>query len=238
MKDYTNELKKYVFEKGADLAGIADLKELEGIETIPENLFDGYIRAVSIAVSLPVSIFNMITDAPTPIYSSVYQTVNNLLNEIALFTAKKLENDGYLSLPIPASQILDYDNFSAALSHKAVARTAGLGWQGKNLLIITPEYGSRVRLITVLTDAPLEADKSIKNRCGKCSLCKDMCPAGAIKGVNTTSYYKNRDAALYFDRCAKKLTEDFAEMQNIGSPLCGVCIKACPYTNRGSVKSF
>jgi len=109
-------------------------------------------------------VFDMIEDRPTPNYASVYQTANRLLDEIAFKTSLKLQKDGFRSLPIPASQILDRENYPGTISHKAVARMAGLGWQGKSLLIITPQYGPRVRLVTVLVDAPLRADHPIKNR--------------------------------------------------------------------------
>mgnify|MGYP003975746169 FL=1 len=171
----------------------------------------------------------MISDQPTPIYSSVYQTVNRLLDEIAFKTAKKVQNDGYLSLPIPASQLLDRENWYGAISHKAVARVAGLGWQGKNLLLITPQYGSRVRLVTVLANAPLKSDAPIKNRCGKCMLCHDACPVNAIKGIGTKDYYKDREEALDFSKCVQKLTTEFAQLPEIGAPICGICIKVCPF---------
>jgi epoxyqueuosine reductase QueG len=171
----------------------------------------------------------MISDRPIPIYVSVYQTANRLLDDIAFRAAAMLQNDGFYSLPIPASQVLDRKNWQAAITHKAVARTAGLGWQGKNLLLITPRYGSGVRLVTVLTDAPLTADIPVKNRCGKCTLCRDACPVGAIKGVSTEDHYKDRDEALYFSRCADKLSEEFAKLPDIGVPVCGICIKVCPF---------
>lgn len=227
--NYTNELKKTIVDLGADLVGIADIESLKGLQTIPDKLLDPYTKAIAIAVQLPVAVFEMIEDQPTPIYSSVYQTVNRILDEIAFKTAKKIQKDGYFTLPIPASQIIDRENWYAAISHKAVARVAGLGWQGKNLLLITPQYGSRVRLVTVLANAPLESDKPIKNRCGKCSLCRDACPVGAIKGVNTEDYYKDRDEALDFSQCMQKLTKDFAQLPEIGAPICGICIKVCPF---------
>ena len=114
-------------------------------------------------------------------------------------------------------------------SRKTWQKMAGLGWQGKNLLLITPQYGSRVRLVTVLTDAPLIVDGPVKNRCGKCMLCRDACPAGAIKGVNTHDYYQNRNEALHFDKCVVKLTGEFAQLPDIGAPICGICIKVCPF---------
>ena len=215
---------------GADLVGIADLEPLKELEFIePADLLEPFTRAVSIAVQLPVSAFEMITDQPTPIYSNIYNTANRLLDELAFKTAVALQKDGHHSLPIPASQLLDWDKLYGAISHKALARVAGLGWQGKNLLLITPQYGSRVRLVTVLTNAPMQFDTPMENRCGKCMQCRDACPVGAIKGVSTKDNYTTREEALHLDRCSKKLIEEFAKLDGIGSPICGICINACPY---------
>lgn len=227
--DYTDQIKKQIIDWGADLVGIADVELLKGIKTSPCDLLTSYTRAISIAVHIPVSVFEMIDDQPTPIYASTYKVANRLLNDLALKLSRKMQDDGYLSLPIPASQITDKKNWYAAISHKAVARVAGLGWQGKNLLLITPQYGSRVRLVTVLTNAPLTPDGPVKNLCGKCNMCRDACPVGAIKGVSTDDHYETRNEAMYFDRCVQKLTQDFAKLQDIGTPICGICIKACPF---------
>lgn len=227
--DFTETTKDKIIDWGADLAGIADVSQLKGLETDPADLLDPFSRAISIAVQLPARIFEMIEDCPVPIYANIYQIANRLLDEIAFKTSCWIQNQGYLALPVPASQVLSMEKLTAAISHKAVARMAGLGWQGKNLLLITPKFGSRVRLVTVLTDAPLKVDGPVKNRCGKCSMCKDACPVSAIKGVNTKDHYKNRDEALYFSRCKEKLLNDFAKQPNIGAPICGICIKVCPF---------
>ncbi|RPJ17905.1 MAG: epoxyqueuosine reductase, partial [Desulfobacteraceae bacterium] len=151
--DYTAKLKKKIKKWGADLVGIADLEPLKELEVNPPDLLYGFERAVSIAVRIPAAVFEQIEDKPTPLYASVYQTANRLLDEMAFKTSVMLQNDGYVSLPVPASQVLDRKNWTAAISHKAVARMAGIGWQGKNLLLITAKYGSRVRLVTILTSA-------------------------------------------------------------------------------------
>ena len=228
--EYTQTVKQQIRESGADLVGIADLEPLRELEFIePANLLEPFTRAISIAVQLPVAVFEMISDQPTPIYSNIYNTANRLLDELAFKAAVALQKDGFNSLPVPASQLLDWDKLYGAISHKAVARVAGLGWQGKNLLLITPQYGSRLRLVTVLTDAPLQFDTPMENRCGKCMQCRDACPVGAIKGVSTKDNYSTREEALNLDRCSKKLIEEFAKLDGIGSPICGICIKACPY---------
>ena len=227
--DDVNQIKNKLLDWGADLVGIADVKSLDGVETIPEDLLKPFETAISIAVQLPISIFETISQAPTPGYASVYQTANRLLDDIVFKAARELQKAGHYSLPIPASQILDRENWRGAISHKAAARMAGLGWQGKNLLLITPEYGSRVRLATLLTQAPLTVDGPIKNRCGACLNCRDACPAQAIKGVNTDSHYSRRNDALHFQRCVKKLTDEFAKMPGIKAPICGICINVCPF---------
>jgi epoxyqueuosine reductase len=226
---YTQQTKDKILALGADLVGVADVGPLKALRTDPGDLLEPFTRAVAIAVQLPAAVFEMITDRPTALYAEVYLTANRLLDEIALRTATLMQRDGYLSLPIPASLVTDKIHFHANISHKAVARVAGLGWQGKNLLLITPQYGSRVRLVTVLTTAPLDIDGPIKNRCGNCMACRDACPVGAIKGISTTDHYQSRDEALYFSRCADKLTKDFAQRPEIARPICGICINACPY---------
>ena len=63
------------------------------------------------------------------------------------------------------------------ISHRAVAHQAGLGWIGRNLLLVTPEFGPRIRLITVITYAELDQGPvPLPNRCGTCPACIDSCP--------------------------------------------------------------
>lgn len=221
--------------QGADLFGVTRTALLEGLPLLPENLAVHYRTAISMAVKLPTGVFESIQDCPTPIYANTYQAANRLLDKIAISIAKWLEDRGHLSLPVPASQILDKKNFFGAISHKAVARMAGLGWQGKSLLLVTPIYGPRVRLVTVLTAAELPVDEPMKNRCGNCRECEKACPSGAIKGVSTQTHYPEREDALYFDRCVAK-TYAFANLPHIGAPICGICIRVCPFGRKPAAK--
>lgn len=227
--EYLEKIKNTISDMGIDFVGIADLEPFKGTKVIPSDLLDGFTRAISISKRLPATIFEKIVDRPTPEYFSVYQSINQFLDQIAIEIALLLEDDGYRSLPIPASQLLDKENWYGAISHKAVARMAGIGWQGKSLLIVTPSHGPRVRLATILTTAPLKPDNPIKNRCGACTECRDACPSGAIKGVKTEDTYKDRDEALYFSRCLDKVTGEFTRLPEIGAPICGICIKVCPF---------
>lgn len=239
---FTTELKQRLEAWGADLVGIADVEPLKALPLDPPDLLEPFSTAISVALHLPWATFGEIKDRPTLIYENVYQTANRILDDLAFKTAHDLERRGFYSVPIPASQVTDEQKWYGAISHKAVARMAGLGWQGKNLLLITPQYGSAVRLITILTTAPLVVDGPVENRCGKCTACRDACPVGAIKGVNTTDHYARRNDAMYFDKCVAQLKNNSVMLESYAAKgekeitkptyhklICGLCIKACPF---------
>jgi epoxyqueuosine reductase len=229
-------LKRRARSWGASLIGVADVERLRGIETEPSDLLSGFTRAVSMAVRLSDPILDQITDRPTPLYAQHYQKVNALLDELALRVSLALQRAGGRALPVPASQVLDAERLTSYLSHKAVALAAGLGWQGKSLLLVSPQYGPRVRLVTVLTDLDLTPDEPLENRCGKCRACVEACPAQAIRGVGTKSHYASREQALYFDRCRTKVLDEFAKLPHITGGICGVCVAVCPFGRKDAKK--
>jgi epoxyqueuosine reductase QueG len=228
-EEYTKYIKSKIKELGASLVGVADTRHFNELPLDPPDLLSPFKRALSIAIRLPGAVFEQIIDRPTPIYGAVYKIANRTLDDIAFHTVGILQNDGFKGLLIPASQTVDRERWYGAISHKAVARMAGLGWLGKSLLLVNPVHGPRIRLSTVLTDAPLAADEPMENRCGDCMLCADACPVDAIKGVKTEDHYPSRDAALHFSRCVEKLVGEFSKLPNVGGAVCGICIKACPY---------
>ena len=217
---------------GAGIVRIADTALLAGMETEPHDLLDGFPRAVSIAVRLSDAIMDGIDDRPTPLYSSHYSRVNALLDDLAVRTTNFLQASGARAVPIPASLILDSKKWTSFISHKAVAIAAGIGWQGKSLLVVNPEHGPRIRLVTILTDADLSPDAPLKNRCGKCTQCKDHCPAGAILGKNTDSHYDTRSEAVNLQQCVSHLEKVFEELPQTNPLICGVCIRVCPWGSK------
>jgi epoxyqueuosine reductase len=232
--DYGSDLKKYCWASGADLVGIADLGPFRQQRAMPPlEPLEPYRFAVSIALRLENETIEGITDGPTLEYAELYRTVNAALDRTTSLTAQWIAERGYTAKPVPASSIVDEINLLGSVSHKAVARMAGIGWQGKSLLIVSPEFGPRIRLATVLTDIPLVADLPLKQRCGTCVECASACPAAAIKGVSSEQGYESRDAALFFQRCADK-TLQFKALPGIGARICGVCVKVCPFGKRKS----
>jgi len=69
---------------------------------------------------------------------------------------------------------------TAALAERAVARRSGLGWFGKNTMLLTRTHGSWVFLAEVITDLELESDAPLRTSCGSCSRCQVSCPTGAL----------------------------------------------------------
>lgn len=228
----TPDIKTFCKSKGTDLVGIADLAPFkQGWTVLPQDLLGPYTFAISIAMHVNDNIINAISDGPTPEYAQHYRSVNVSLDGITSQLVRWIVDKGFNAMAIPASHIVDEDNLFGNISHKAVARMAGIGWQGKSLLIISPEYGPRIRLATVLTDMPLIADQPLKNRCGGCMECVKACPASAIKNVSTESHYESRDEAIHLDKCYGRLCE-FKTRPEVGALICGVCIKVCPFGKR------
>ncbi len=227
--DPAAELKAFCAESGADLAGIADLSLFgEAWRTIPGDLLLPYTRAVSVAIRLNDAIMDAIDDLPTPAYAEHYRAVNTDLDRLTTRIIGWISGQGYRVRAVPASKIEDTENLLGAVSHKAIARMAGIGWQGKSLLIVSLEHGPRIRLATVLTDMPLAPDRPMEQRCGSCSECTNACPAGAIRNISAKGRYESREEALFFSRCVERTLVN-SKLPGIGARICGVCVTVCPH---------
>jgi epoxyqueuosine reductase QueG len=225
----TAELKAFLLNEGADLVGVAPVDAFRGkLETIPPDLLDPYSSAVAIALYLDDGIIDAIDEGPTPEYAAHYWEKNAGLNRLAETLVEWIEARCKSARAIPASEKLGGEPPVGSISHKAVARMAGIGWQGKSLLIVNPERGPRIRLATVLTDMPLEPDAEVLQGCGDCTACADACPVGAIRGVPTEAYYSSREEAVDIETCYAR-TLKWRDTPGIEATICGVCVRACPF---------
>jgi epoxyqueuosine reductase QueG len=120
----------------------------------------------------------------------------------------------------------------ARLSFKLAAYEAGLGVFGRPSIIITPEYGPRVNLGAVLTNASMETNKPLKdfNPCQGCDVCVKLCPVDAISKRLAPPKGFNRDRCVEFiDQIREKTKKRIR--------LCGFCYNYCP-VGRRSKKTF
>jgi epoxyqueuosine reductase QueG len=160
---------------------------------------------------------NEIVDQPTKLYFYHYRRVNIALDQVAILVTNYIQRQKHQALPIPSSQVVNWEKQLGTISHKEVAVKAGLGWTGRNNLLVNPDFGSAMRYITILTDLPLTTDSVLKQGCSECKNCLSICPANAIK-----------ESAADFDHlaCFEKLKQ-FSKQCNIGHYICGICVKAC-----------
>ena len=224
------ELSEYSRSLGIDLFGVADVSNASNyVKKQGGEHVAGFPRAISLGVRLIDDVIDQLYNHQDIVtiasYRGVYDAANSALDRAALLVAKKIQDTGFRSYPIPASSMLNNDKLQAVFSHKLAANLAGLGWIGKNCLLVTPQYGPRLRLATVLTDAPLTPGEPIPNACGPCTKCVDICPSKALKGA---TFFPNepRDSRVDAWKC-DVYTSD--RMEKFGNANCGLCVHICPW---------
>lgn len=126
--------------------------------------------------------------------------------------------------PIEARRLVD----TARIVDRAVAARAGLGWYGKNSCIIVPGHGSWVLLGELLLDLDLEPDPPIDKHCGRCQICLDRCPTGAI----VAPYTIDTPRCLSFQTIEQRGPIPLPVRPLLGNWVfgCDVCQEVCPYT--------
>ncbi|AGK96107.1 4Fe-4S double cluster binding domain-containing protein [Clostridium pasteurianum] len=214
-----------------DYYGVADISEYEAdVMKYGGELVKGYPRVISMGIVFPSTIVDYLNNPSDNIakleYHHCYEVINDRLDNIASIITSYIMKNGYRALPISAAERVNSDYINAAFSHKIAARLAGLGWIGKNCLLITHKHGPRVRWVSVLTDAPLQViGEKLEQRCGNCMACVKICPKGALLGRN---YSEGEAREKRFD--VKKCDRYFNEMEENGQvPVCGMCLYVCPY---------
>jgi epoxyqueuosine reductase len=116
----------------------------------------------------------------------------------------------------------DEDQKVACLSYKLAAFEAGIGVYGKSGVIITPEYGPRVNLGVVLTDAILEPDRRLDyDPCHNCKICSKVCSVNAVReDLGAPTSHDRAKCVEFIDRLREETNDE--------NLLCGYCYKYCP----------
>jgi epoxyqueuosine reductase len=230
----SERLKQSILDWGASLVGFADL------EGVAPPISVKWPRAVSIALALDPQIMDEVRDGPTAEYYGEYNRVNRALNEIAGRTAEDIFGLGYDAEPYPATlpEGREPDEWVKTLSvpfqHKTAATRAGLGWIGKNALLVTPSLGPRLRLATVFTNMPLPVGEPITaGGCGECLACARRCPARAIKGVEWQAGL-DRGALVDAWSCWETARRLIRELVGANNAVCGICVAVCPVGRKQS----
>ncbi|MDR0926768.1 MAG: tRNA epoxyqueuosine(34) reductase QueG [Ignavibacteria bacterium] len=126
---------------------------------------------------------------------------------------------------------------SGVLLEKYWATAAGIGWQGKHSLIITPEFGSYINIGILLTTLAIEPDEPAKNHCGNCSKCIEACPSNAIVKPavidcnNCITYHNIENRG---ERSSQIMAAIRTSEYIYG---CDICADVCPFNSKIATKS-
>ncbi|CAL7964143.1 epoxyqueuosine reductase [Gammaproteobacteria bacterium] len=191
----------------------------------PEQLLPNTVRAIccsinypkSSSLSHPLAAFAQLQDYPT--------YIRQLLKKYA----------EKISARINLPQKMRVFSGNAPILEKALAAKAGIGWYGKNSILINQNSGSHFFLGEIFTNLPLPIDKPLANSCGNCTKCIDQCPTKAI-----VSPYK-----LDARNCIAYLTIEYTAIiplhlrPLIGTRVfgCDMCQHACPWNRFAKTES-
>jgi epoxyqueuosine reductase QueG len=254
----TKDVKKFGLDSGLDLVGVCAVDSLPALDMLDhqKNIAQIMPSAKSVIVGASRMLPTAVESSSRNIRFSQFSTTGlyQELNRISYRLCKFLDDKNFGAIPVPTFLPIDMHNnygvvADVSLRHAAVE--AGLGTLGTNRLVLTSEYGPRVRLMAVLTNAPLEVDaKSDAGYCDGCELCVEHCPAEAISTDGTVDIRKCSRVVLRYAlpglvRFARGLTgasrselkdafrgAEFAEYwQNLTTGIfysCAECVSVCP----------
>ena len=228
--------------------GIASVDRFEGAPAGhgPRDFIPKAESVISIGIRLPDAVVDRLrylADADyapelrhrireTHIYTKQgYALPNLMLDEIAYRVATMLEMQGYRTLPVPATMasytMPDLNSsdvgYFGIFSHRHAAVRAGLGEFGYNNIVVTTQFGPRVRYTSIITTAPLDPDPLVGEpicRRDACRRCLEACPAQALslRSEALHGIFLNPPSRTAVLACVNRPD---------GTPL-GTCLAVCP----------
>lgn len=218
----TKKIKDYVLRNEGDLVGITPVERMsvgpEGYR--PTDIMPNSKFVIVVGKRILKGLMNT---APSHCYGAIgYVVLGHELDEIAYRVGRLIESEGFIALPIPQTTYGHYDALTMMgkgphISHRHAAAAAGLGEMSPiSTLFLSPEFGPRERLTSIITTATLVSDSPFKGSlCEECMECVYQCPAGAI----------SEEGGVDKQRCWANLWNNEGKF---GYGVCGVCMKVCP----------
>ena len=152
-----------------------------------------------------------------------YNILNDKMNLAAYALCKVLEEEGFTTVPIPASPPYDTKALLAIFSQRHAAVAAGLGQMGWNKIVLFPDNGPKVRLVSLITEAELEPSPPYHgprlcdpDACGR--LCAQVCPTKCLSEVESISFELDGVVIEH---------GEFDKGRCLSAP-CGKCLMFCP----------
>ncbi|MDR1019771.1 MAG: hypothetical protein LBL73_03350 [Synergistaceae bacterium] len=144
-----------------------------------------------------------------------------------LVKMKELLKNNNIAYYIPQEAQANEKDLCVPFSYKFGAVNAGMGWIGKNGVLVSRGFGPRVRIDAIITDINIPAVEPVKGSfCDiNCNKCIEVCPYGALKN-NLWKYGMHRNELIDYKLCNQKRSE-FISLKNRKNS-CGLCIVSCP----------
>lgn len=223
------DLQEFQIEVGAVEVGIVSIENVAHEKLVEDAL--RLLPETNSIVVLAMEIFPEILNQTSPeritghvsmndLFTGHLDYINSRLTKAVYDIANACRSNGMKALPLPAiTSPSDTRFLKAVFSYKHAAQAAGLGYIGRASLLLTHDFGPRVRLSCCLTEAkfkPLEK-KAVTNICTDCSICIKGCPAGALQmAAEGEAYSINKFACASFRAAAGG---------------CSECMRLCPAAN-------
>ncbi len=194
-------VQNFVVQNHIDDMRIVDITSL----SLEENR--GYPYAILLVKILPKEYIDKLNHERETDYS-VFSDYEHTTDELADKLVTVIQKEGYRAISQSENGIdsrgeYDEKTKSSVLPHKKIAILSGLGWIGKNNLLVTEKYGAALSMCSVLTDMPLDTIQTepiLSSQCGECNLCLKICPVQAIHG-RKWEIGISRDAIVDVYRC-------------------------------------
>ncbi|MBM2832459.1 MAG: hypothetical protein HW414_1511 [Dehalococcoidia bacterium] len=245
-ENLTRELEKAARKAGVKFFGAADVTPArEYVRRTGGEFVAGFPRAISLVMLRSPTAIEQIKrrikgeESPQEQLVAFYtyralsrEYEGNWLNQITIELVHRIEQAGYRAYPVFRSGIGPH-GMTAPFSQKIAAYLSGLGWMGRNCMVINPVHGPRIMLATVLTYAPIETGKPVEDRCGACRACVEVCPANAFSGVPfdpaepPENRMNNEACRAYCEGLLRSLGVDRDYIAS--GHVCGRCQYVCPF---------
>lgn len=189
-----DRLARFIEERDVDLWGIAPVSSYEGVvdqQMHPRYWMPDAQGVIVLGLQVPRAVVHQVErrTSPYPYLRFAKDLLNDELDTLANQVSRFLVRMGYDCLPTPANDWRDPRTLTPMVSHVLTAVAAGLGEVGWNNMLLTPRFGVRQKLVTIITNAPLEPGHVYKGDpiCDRCMRCVTECEIGAISDDRSRS---------------------------------------------------
>lgn len=239
MENIKNKIKAYAKKIGISDMGIApvyrytELLDILNSQKTPftpkaEQRIDPF-SMLKDAKSAIMCVFNYYTPKPNGNIAlfargiDYHKVVSDRLNKLIKYLSKNYENERFYSF-------CD----TSPMSDRHLAYLAGLGFIGKNRMLIHPKYGSYIVIGGILTTLKIEPDPPLNNNCRQCNLCITDCPGGALK----------QDGGFDANLCVSYITQKKTDLTDKQKSIlksqsniygCDMCTKICPHNKNAII---